>query len=133
VDECAKRLRCGERVLLFPEGGVGPGGTQVGPFYPMLFEACLKAGRPCLPVALRFTAPRDPGVWEWIEEPNLAKHLFGRVLPAGTVRVEVRTGEPLSALPGEGRKELAQRAHGEVLRLLAGDPSRAFRGPGGTR
>jgi 1-acyl-sn-glycerol-3-phosphate acyltransferase len=120
VDRLERDLAQGERILLFPEGGVNPAGRGVLPFRAMLFEASLRTGAACVPVALRYTAPGDPRVWAWIEEPNLLRHLWRRVLPAGEIRVEVRFGEPLAPRPGEDRRELAERARREVLRLLTG-------------
>ncbi|MBI5441889.1 MAG: 1-acyl-sn-glycerol-3-phosphate acyltransferase [Deltaproteobacteria bacterium] len=119
VERLARKLARGERILLFPEGGVNPAGRGLLAFRAMLFESSLRSGAPCVPVALCYTFPADPRVWGWIDEPRILRHLRRRVFPAGEIRVELRFGEPLAPLPGEGRKELAERARGEVLRLLS--------------
>lgn len=118
IDELAQRLSRGERILLFPEAGVNPEGVGLRAFRSMLFEASLKSGRPCVPAALAYIEPEDPRVWAWIEEPSMFRHLRRRVVPAAAIRVELRFGEPLLALPGEGRKAFAERARCEVLSLL---------------
>jgi 1-acyl-sn-glycerol-3-phosphate acyltransferase len=120
--EIARRFAAGRRVLLFPEGGVSPDGRTLRPFRPMLFQACADSGTPVVPVALRYTRPRDPAVWAWIDEPGLWRHLWTRVLPAERVEVEVRIGTPLRPRPGEGRKELAAAARRRVADLLGGEP-----------
>jgi 1-acyl-sn-glycerol-3-phosphate acyltransferase len=118
VQEVARRLDRGDRVLLFPEAGVSPDGMTLGSFRPMLFEACVSTGKPVVVAAIRYTRPTETRVWAWIDEPSLWSHLWERVLPAAGVEVEVRFGEPLRPLPGEGRKELAARAEKEVRGIL---------------
>ncbi len=118
VQTLAARLGARDRVLLFPEAGVSPDGVGVGEFRPMLFEAAVAAGCPVTPVALCYREPRDPRVWAWIDEPNLWRHLWTRVLPAPRLRVVVRCGAPLTGEPGGGRKDLAARARRAVAALL---------------
>ncbi len=119
IEEFSRRLAGGERILLYPEAGVGPDGRNLGTFHPMLFEPCVRARRPCVPAAVRFTEPADPRVWSWLDGSSLVWHIWARLMPARRVRAEVRFGHPLWPLPGEGRKELAERARREVERLLA--------------
>jgi len=111
-------LRLGHRVLLFAEGEVSPDGHTLRPFRPMLFETCLVAGRPIVPVAICYRVPEDPTVWAWIDEPSLWRHLWCRVLHQPYIRVEVRVGEPIHATPGADRKLLAETAQRAVERLL---------------
>jgi len=118
LDDLAVLLAGGERALLFPEGGVSPDALTVGPFHPMVFEACVRSGRPVAPTALRYTFPRDPRVWGWIDEPSLWRHLWTRVLPAGRIDVEVRFGAPVGPEPEGDRKALAARVRAAVLALL---------------
>lgn len=119
--ELTRRFAAGERVLLFPEGRVSPDGRTLGAFRPMLFQACTDSGTPVAPVALRYLRPLDPGVWAWIEEPGLWRHLWSRVLPEGCLEVEVRFGDALQPGPSESRKELAARARSAVACLLDGE------------
>jgi len=121
LETLVSRLRRGERALLFPEARVSPDALTLGPFHPMVFEACVRSGRPVIPAALCYLRPPAPRVWGWFDEPSLWRHLWTRVLPAGGVEVEVRFGEPLLPQAGAGRKELAARAREAVLSLLADD------------
>lgn len=123
LGEVASRLRAGQRVLLFPEAGVAGDGTTLGEFHPMVFEASVLSGSPVVPVAVRYTAPPDPRVWAWIDEPGLWRHLWRRVLPAESIRAEVRVGRPLEPRPGEDRKALARRAREAVAELLSRPPA----------
>lgn len=114
----ARRLGAGDRVLLFPEAGVSADGSTLGGFRPMLFESCVAAGRPVVPVALSYREPADRRVWAWLDEPSLWRHLWRRVLPCRRIEVVVRLGQPLWPRPDEGRKELASRAQAAVAALL---------------
>ena len=49
----------------------------------------------------------------------LSVSVTSQALAADVVEVEVRFAQPLFAGEGEGRKELARRAHEEVTRLIA--------------
>jgi 1-acyl-sn-glycerol-3-phosphate acyltransferase len=120
VELIARKLGQGERVLVFPEARVSPDGVTLGRFHPMLFEAAIETGRAVVPTAIRFERPADPGVWAWIDEPSLWRHLWHKLLPAGPVEVEVRFGSPLRPVPEEERKEFAERVRSEVIRLLEG-------------
>ncbi|MDW7709099.1 MAG: lysophospholipid acyltransferase family protein [Deferrisomatales bacterium] len=122
----------GETVVFFPEAGVAPDARTLGPFRPMAFEACVRTGRPTVPVALRYTRPSDPRVWGWIEEPSLWRHLWNRLLPAGPIEVTVHFGAPLYPEPGTDRKVLAGRARQAVLELLGGHGPSDFPPPRGT-
>ncbi|HSH68803.1 MAG TPA: lysophospholipid acyltransferase family protein [Deferrisomatales bacterium] len=109
----------GCRVVLFPEGEVSSDGRALRVFRPMMFEACIAAGREVVPVALCYREPDDPRVWAWIDEASLWLHLWHRVLPCHHIAVEVRVGAPLRPLPGEDRKALADRARRAVEQLLS--------------
>ncbi|GAB4256726.1 MAG: hypothetical protein Kow0092_02940 [Deferrisomatales bacterium] len=120
VDELARRMSRGERLILFAEAGVSPDGTTLQPFRPMLFEAAVRSGRPVVPAAVRYLAPPDPRVWAWIDEPVLWRHLWKRVLGARRVEVEVRFGPALHPPRWGDRKALAVAARDAVGRLLEG-------------
>ncbi len=122
IDEVAQRLLRGQRCILFPEAGVSPDGTTLGTFRPMLFDACVRAKRPVVPAAVKYVQPADAAVWAWIQEDNLWKHLWNRVLAEPRLEVEVRFGEPLWPRPGEGRKELAGRVRACVAASLEAPP-----------
>ncbi len=112
----------GELVLIFPEGGILSNGGEPGkpaPFRPMFFQASVDTGCPVVPVGIKHLKPDDPKVWAWEEGVGIYEHMVTRVLAADVVEVEVRFAQPLFAGEGEGRKELARRAHEEVTRLIA--------------
>lgn len=109
----------GDRVLVFPEGEVSPDGRSLREFRPMLFQTCITAQRPAVPVALCYCEPQDPAVWAWLDPPELWRHLWLRVLPRHHITVEVRIGAPLFPQPGENRKALAGRVRSAVEQLLA--------------
>ena len=59
--EIERLLRGGCRVTAFLEGGDSDG-RDVRPFRSPLVSAAVAAGAPCVPVALRYSLPRDPGL-----------------------------------------------------------------------
>lgn len=118
VKAVGARLTAGDRILLFPEAGVSPDGFALAPFRPMLFEACVEAARPVVPVALCYWSPPEPDAWAWFDSSSLRRHLVTRLLPAPAICVELRVGEPLVPAEGENRKQLAARAQEGVARLL---------------
>lgn len=101
--EAAERLAAGEAVLFFPEG-TRSYGADLGPFYPGAFRLAERAGVPVVPVAV-------DGAWRLVNE---------RERTARPGRVRVRIGDPISAGAAAGAGALAERAHGEVARLLGG-------------
>lgn len=130
LEEIVGRLRSGERVICFPEGGVSPDGVTVSAFRPLLFDACVQVGRPVVPVALRYVCPTDVGAWAWIDETSLGEHFWRRALPTRKIEVELIVGEYLIALENETRKQLSIRARDAVVSLLgdwAGSPRQSGR------
>jgi 1-acyl-sn-glycerol-3-phosphate acyltransferase len=83
VEACAKRLRAGRSVLLFPEGSRSPRGG-LGRFQRGAARIALRSGRPITPVVVRC----DP--------PALAKGEPG-YLPSRKLRFSIEVGEPLVA------------------------------------
>lgn len=118
LETSARSLSRGDRLLLFPEGGILTGGAAVAPFRPMFFDAAVRAGRPVVPAAFRYLSPQDARVWAWTDEGGVFAHLRRRLFPAGPVVAELRFGEPIA--DGD-RKERAQRAR-EAVAALAGAP-----------
>ena len=109
-----RTLDAGVNVLLFPEGGASRG-LGIEKLHPALFQSAVKAGTPCLAVALSYETPADP--WApaatvcWWGGMNLPRHLW-RLLGLRGVTARVRwSPAPLS---GRDRKELA-RALGQEL------------------
>ena len=121
VDELARLLAGGERVVLFPEAGVSADGKTLGTFRPMLFEAAMRTGAPVIPVAVRYLEPPDPRVWAWIDEPDLWRHMRTRLVPAGPIRAEVRVAPPLDPARFPDRKALAAAARQTVAEMWRGE------------
>jgi len=115
-----RRLDKGERILLFPEGGINGKNGEVTPFRTMFFAGAASGGHPVAPTAIRYVYPVDPRVWAWTDDSNPLSHALKNLLPADYVRAAVHFGEPLGVGEGEGRKELALRANAEVKRLWEG-------------
>lgn len=116
--EIGDALRDGLRVTAFLEGGAGPG-TTARPFRSALLESAVLAKAPCVPVAIRYTLPRDPEldpsvVVAW-EDSGFLAHV-ARL--ARTRRIVAR----VTFLPprtGGDRKELALALHDDVASALA--------------
>lgn len=119
IEAIAQRLAAGDRIVLFPEAGVSSDGRALGEFRPMIFEASIASGRPVVPVAVRYVEPDDPEVWAWYDNSGMGSHAWERLLPAPGIRAELRIGEALTPVEGEGRKELAARARTAVTALLS--------------
>lgn len=111
VAHLGEHLRRGERIAIFPEGGIHPE-AGVGRFHARLLAAAVAAGVPVVPVALRYQAGRDlhrEVVFASESFLRNALRLLGR--PAWTGRVMI--GAPLAAA-GARRSELARAAHAQV-------------------
>ncbi len=122
--EIEERLRQGNRVTVYLEGGAGDG-TELRRFRSPLLEAAVRAEVPCVPVALTYelhagacgpvsrivawadATPFHVHVWRLASIPGLRAHL--RFLPPRT---------------GDDRKELAQALEDDVRAALSGDRSR---------
>jgi len=100
-------LAAGVSVLFFPEGKSGSG-ESLQPLRTPLFEAAVRAGVPCLPVAVRYSTPGIPWstAWTvaWWGGMDLPRHIF-RLLALPRIVARVSVAGP--ALCGADRKELA--------------------------
>jgi len=111
-------LRGGFRVTAFLEGGAGPG-TTARPFRSALLEPAVAAGAPCVPVAIRYTLPRDPeldpsAVVAWTDGPFIP-----HVVRLARVRRIVADVTFLPPRTGADRKELARLLEADVAASLA--------------
>jgi 1-acyl-sn-glycerol-3-phosphate acyltransferase len=115
----ARALEAGERIAIFPEGGIlhGPG---VKRFHARMFAAAIDAGAPIQPVMLRYS--RAGAIYEDItfrpQEHFLANFL--RLLMQPRCVAEIRFLPPLESA-GRPRRELAERAEAAVRAAFAGD------------
>lgn len=113
----ADTLRDGFRVTAFLEGGAGPG-KEARPFKSALLAAAVETGAPCVPVAIRYELPRDPGldpsaVVAWHEGaflPHVARLARTRRIVAHVTFLPPRTGTD--------RKELARLLQSDVASAL---------------
>jgi 1-acyl-sn-glycerol-3-phosphate acyltransferase len=112
-------LEGGERIAIFPEGGIlhGPG---VKRFHARMFGAAVSAAAPIQPVMLRYS--RSGAVCEDItfrpQEHFLANFL--RLLVQPRCIAEVRFLPPLESA-GRQRRELAEQAEAAVREAFAGE------------
>jgi 1-acyl-sn-glycerol-3-phosphate acyltransferase len=117
ADEICAELRDGFRVTAFLEGGAGPG-TEVRPFRSALLESAVAAKAPCVPVAIRYSLPRDPEM----DPSEVVAWYAGNFLPhvarlARARRIVAR----VTFLPprnGDDRKELARELRDDVAAAL---------------
>ena len=112
IEEGARRLRAGRRVLIFPEGTRTPEGIRLGPLRRGAAHMALRAGVDLTPVAIRCWPRTLMKGQRWHEVPDRPFELSVRVL------------EPLSpkqVLAGDETTSVAARRLTEALRgrLLA--------------
>jgi 1-acyl-sn-glycerol-3-phosphate acyltransferase len=108
----------GERTMVFPEGNSSWGWT-VMPFKAPLFQSAIDAGVPVYAASIRFDTPRP-----WPEASRMAcwtdftPFLVHAARAACLPWIEVTISWSARPLSAPTRKELAARAHGEVLRIF---------------
>jgi len=111
-----ERLRAGEPVGVFPEGGSGHG-DAVGTFHARIFQTALDADAPVQPVALRYgrDGRQDPSVPFGRKEgffPN-----FLRVLGNPPMDAEIHFLAPVAATP-DARRRMAEESRARIVREL---------------
>lgn len=112
-----ERLREGQPVGVFPEGGTGVG-DRVRTFHARIFQVAVDAEVPVQPVALRYgndgrqdlAVPFGPG------EGFLGNFL--RVLGGPGMTAEVHFCAPILVNGDEGRRRIAERARSEICVAL---------------
>ncbi|GAA0710885.1 lysophospholipid acyltransferase family protein [Dokdonella soli] len=111
-----ERLRAGEPVGVFPEGGSGHGVT-VGTFHARIFQTALDADVPVQPVALRYgrDGAQDPRVPFGVRESFFGNFL--RILGGPSMDAEIHFLEPVPATP-EARRRMAEESRARIVRLL---------------
>jgi 1-acyl-sn-glycerol-3-phosphate acyltransferase len=110
------RLREGEPVGVFPEGGSGHG-DRVGTFHARIFQTALDAGVPVQPVALRYgnDGRQDPRVPFGRTERFLPNFL--RLLGGPRFDAEIHFLEPVPATP-DARRRMAQESRARIVAVL---------------
>ena len=106
IQEMTDRLNGGFSVVVFPEGQVTDG-SDVIPFKTSHFEAAVLAGRPVIPVMIRYLDSNTPSVASWMNV-NFVSHFF-QLLKNPLLEVRVRVFPPI--LPDGNRRDLAQKSY----------------------
>lgn len=111
-----ERLRAGNPVGVFPEGGSGHG-DRVGTFHARIFQTALDAGVPVQPVALRYgrDGRQDPAVPFGVRESFFANFL--RILGGPRLDAEIHYLEPVEPTP-EARRRMAEESRARIVRAL---------------
>jgi len=113
----AARLRRGEMIGVFPEGGIHPG-RGVKRFHARLFGSAIRSGAPVVPMAIRYWCDGDQhDLVELGRDDNLVSSAF-RLLSKPGLEVQVFIGEPMTDLR-IGRDALALRAQQKVTEFYA--------------
>lgn len=116
-----ERLRAGQAVAVFPEGGTGRG-DRVRPFHARIFQVALDTGVPIQPVALLYgrdgrmdlDVPFRPGE-KFL--PNALRLLGQRALDA-----ELHFLPPIQVGEEDGRKRLAELARSQIADVVDLEP-----------
>lgn len=112
-----ERLKQGQRVAIFPEGGIVPG-TSIRVFHARMFRAAVEAECPVQPVMVRYLAngSRDDGIL-FREGESLMRNL-GRLLARPGAEADVHF-LPLIDAAGKPRRALADAARAAVMSSYA--------------
>jgi 1-acyl-sn-glycerol-3-phosphate acyltransferase len=116
MERVVERLRQGEPVGIFPEGGTGRG-DQVRTFHARIFQAALDAVVPVQPVALRYgrEGRQDPAMPFAPGESFFANLL--RILGNPSMDAEVHFLDPVDATP-DARRRMAEESRARIVRTL---------------
>ncbi len=111
-----ERLRAGEAVGVFPEGGSGHG-DKVGTFHARIFQAALDAQVPVQPVALRYGSHglQDPRVPFAVGESFFANIV--RILGGPSMDAEVHFLAPVPLTP-DARRRMAEESRARIVEAL---------------
>ena len=111
-----ERLKAGQPVGVFPEGGSGHG-ERVGTFHARIFQTALDGDVLVQPVALRYGrgGRQDPGVPFGRKESFFANVL--RVLGNPRMDAEVHFLEPVAATP-DARRKMAEESRARIVAVL---------------
>lgn len=116
LERVVERLRLGEPVGIFPEGGTGTG-ERVRTFHARVFQAALDANVPVQPVALRYgrNGRQDPAMPFAPKESFFANVL--RILGNPSMDAEVHFLELVEATP-DARRRMAEESRARIANAL---------------
>lgn len=116
----AARIKRGDTVAIFPEGGI-TAGRGVGRFHGRLLASAIRTGAPVVPVAIRYARERDIH-----DEITLADETFFvnllRLLGQRPLRGEIMIGAPLTSVAAR-RNGLAREARRVVVEFYGAEKS----------
>ena len=120
VEQMVGRLRNGQSVGAFPEGGTR-GGRGLGLFHARIFTAAVEANAPVQPVALRY-GPRGNAQTRVAFGPNESFFAnFMRLLGEPARSADICFLAPIEAGELEGRSRIAELARERILAAMAAD------------
>lgn len=108
IREFHRTLADGVSLLVYPEGTTTDGEGDMLPFKPTGFAAVTGTGFKIQPIVTRYLRDEDNWNPAWYGDQTLLPHLW-QFMGRKRTRVQVLALEPVTALPGEDRKALAQR------------------------
>ena len=116
IGRVVERLRLGEPVGIFPEGGTGTG-ERVRTFHARVFQAALDAEVPVQPVALRYgrNGRQDQSMPFAPKESFFANLL--RILGNPSMDAEVHFLDRVEAAP-DARRRMAEESRAQIARAL---------------
>lgn len=108
VQEIHRTLSDGVSLLIYPEGTTTDGEHGMLPFKPTGFATITGTGFKIQPLITCYLRDEDDWNPAWYGDQTLLPHVW-KFIGRKKVRVKVVALEPVTALPGEDRKELAAR------------------------
>lgn len=118
--EMVARLRGGQSVGVFPEGGTR-GGVELGPFHARIFAAAVDAQVPVQPVALVYGEQGDAQAIVAFRRGESFVANFFRLLGEPARVVSVHFLEPIDVSEVDGRRRLADLARQRIADAMAAD------------
>ncbi|MDX1549356.1 MAG: lysophospholipid acyltransferase family protein [Lysobacter spongiicola] len=118
LHEMLARLRGGQSIGVFPEGGTR-GGEALGPFHARIFMAAVEAGVPVQPVALRYGAGGEAQQIVAFGPRERFVGNFLRLLGEPARVAQVHFLQPIMPGEAEGRRRLAELARSRIAEALA--------------
>lgn len=115
-----KRLKGGQRVAIFPEGGIQAGNNQVRVFHARMFRAAVDAGCPVQPVTVRYMGSngRDDDITFRVGENMMVN--IGRILARPGCVAEVHFLPVIDAVD-QPRRVLAEHAREAVANCYSNE------------
>jgi 1-acyl-sn-glycerol-3-phosphate acyltransferase len=115
VETMTQRLRCGDRLVLFPEGTTTRGDTVLR-FHGRLLQPAISAGVPVQAVAINYHG-KAAELIPFVDDDDFLPHLL-RLLHLPQICVTIHFGEPLLIDETVQRNILAHQARSQVLTAL---------------